>query len=120
MRLDYVKQLSRPQKGTQATTNALVVVGVAITDAAIPFIVEGYISLNLMQAGDTFLIVEEVRDQDDATYREYVRNTYSGVQAQPMIRITPKRCQGWRVSIQRTAGADRNVTYQFFTDKGAA
>lgn len=117
--LNRVKHLTRPQQGTQATTNVLTVVGAAIVHATIPFIVEGWLSLHNMQAGDTFLIVEEVRDQDDATYREFARNNYTGVQTSPMIWFTPKRCQGWRIRIQRTAGADRNVTYQFFQDIGA-
>ena len=105
---------SRAQKGTQATTNALVVIGAAITDA-IPFIIEAYISLNLMVAGDTFLVVEEIRDQDDATYREYGRTTFYDAQTSPMVWFESKVCQGWRISIQRTSGADRNITYQYFT-----
>jgi len=114
---DFLPSLarSRVQSGTQATTNALVVIGVAITAAALPFIVEGYISLNLMVAGDIFLVIEEIRDQDDATYREFWRAIFYDAQTSPMIRFKPKMCQGWRVSIQRTGGADRNVTYQFFT-----
>lgn len=105
---------TRDQDGSQATTNALAVVGVAIEDATDPFIVESFISLHNMQAGDTFLVIEEVRDEDDVTYREYDRNSYSGVQESPMVRFLAKMCQGWRLRIQRTAGADRIVTYQYF------
>lgn len=114
---DLIKHLTRPQKGTQSTTAALDVVGSAIEHATIPFIVEGWLSLHNMQAGDTFLVVEEIRDQDDATYREYGRNSYSDVQTSPMVHFSPKRCQGWRIRIQRTAGGDRDVTYQFFLDQ---
>lgn len=103
----------RVQSGTQATTNVLAVIGVAIANT-IPFSVEAFISLHNMVAGDTFLVLEEVRDQDDATYREYGRTTFYDVQTSPMIWFEPKVCQGWRLRIQRVSGADRDVTYQFF------
>lgn len=105
----------RVQNGTQATTAILTVIGAAI-ESTIPFEVSGYISLHNMIAGDTFLVVEEIRDSDDATYREYGRTTYNGAQTSPMIWFEHKICQGWRLRIQRTAGADKNVTYQFFQE----
>lgn len=107
--------ITRPQAGTQATTNALAVVGAAIVDT-VPFKVSGLLSLHNMQAGDTFLVIEEIRDQDDATYREYARASYSNVQTSPMVWFEEKVCQGWRVRIQRTAGADRDVTYQYLKE----
>jgi len=106
-------QPRRVQNGTQATTNALAVLGVAI-EGTIPFAVEAFISLNNMIAGDTFLVLEEVRDEDDATYREYGRTTFYDVQTSPMVWFEAKACQGWRIRIQRTAGADRDVTFQYF------
>lgn len=107
------KRFIRVQRGTQATTNVLAVIGVAI-EAGIPFEVTGYISLHNMVAGDTFLVLEEIRDQDDATYREHGRTTFYDVQTSPLVHFESKVCQGWRVRIQRVAGGDRNVTYQFF------
>lgn len=117
--LDRLTNLTRPQAGIQATTDVLAVVGAAIEDT-VPFKVSGFLSLDLMQAGDTFLVIEEIRDQDDVTYREYGRNSYSGVQTSPMVWFDPKVCQGWRVRIQRTAGSDRNVAYQFFKEVKSA
>ena len=117
--LDRIKNLTRPQDGSQNTTGALVTIGAAIVDT-VPFRVQGYISLHNMIAGDTFLVIEEVRDEDDATYREYGRNSYSGVQTSPMVRFIEKVARGWRVRIQRTAGADRAVTYQFFEEVASA
>ena len=111
--------MTRVQATTQATTNVLAVLGTAI-EGTVPFKVSGYLSLHNMQAGDTFLVIEEIRDQDDATYREYARNSYSDVQTSPMIWFEPKVCQGWRVRIQRTAGADRDVTYQYFREVASA
>ena len=105
---------SRPQKGTQATTNVLATVGAELTATA-PFKASGLLSLDLMQAGDTFLVTEEIRDQDDATWREYGRNSYTGVQASPMVHFSEKVCQGWRIRIQMTAGVNRDVTYQLFS-----
>lgn len=117
--LDYIKSLTRPQAGIQATTNVLAVVGAAI-EGAVPFKVSGLLSLHNMQAGDTFLVIEEIRDQDDATYREYARTSYSDVQTSPIIWFEEKICQGWRIRIQRTAGGDRNVTYQYFKEGRSA
>jgi len=110
-----ILNLTRPQNGTQATTNVLAVVGAAIA-SAVPFKVSGFLSLHNMQAGDTFLVIEEIRDQDDATYREYARTNYVGVPVSPMVWFEEKICQGWRIRIQRTAGGDRDVTYQYFTE----
>lgn len=103
----------RHQSGTQATTAVLAVLGAAI-ESPTPFMVESYISLHNMVAGDTFLVLEEIRDQDDATYREYGRTTFFDAQTSPMVHFEPKVCQGWRIRIQRIAGADKDVTYQFF------
>lgn len=107
---------ARVQDGTQATTNALAVLGAAIEDAVTPFKVSALISLHNMVLGDTFLVLEEIRDEDDATYREHARTTFFDVQTSPMIRFKEKVCQGWRIRIQRIAGADRQVTFQFFTE----
>jgi len=117
--LDRIKDLTRAQKGTQTTTGILTVIGAAVEDS-VPFKVSGVLSLHNMQAGDTFLVAEEIRDQDDATYREYARNSYSDAQTSPMIWFEEKVCQGWRVRIQRTAGVDREVTYQFFKEVQSA
>lgn len=113
--LDRIRHLTRPQAGTQATTADLTVVGAAI-ESAVPIRVSGYLSAHNLQVGDTVLVVEEIRDQDDTTYREYARASYSGVQNSPMVWFNEKVCQGWRVRVQRTAGVDRTLNYQFFTD----
>lgn len=117
--LKTVSILNRVQKGSQATTNALVVLGTAI-ESVLAFRVSGWLSLHNMQAGDMFLVVEEVRDQDDITYREHARNVYVGVQVSPIVHLTAKPCQGWRIRVQRTAGVDRAVTYQYFTEVKSA
>lgn len=111
--LNLLLALTRVQHGTQATTNVLTTIGTEIVSAT-PFRVSGLLSLHNMVAGDAFLIIEEIRDQDDATYRQYGGPTYVGAQGSPMIWFPEKACQGWRVRIQRAAGANRNVTYQFF------
>ena len=109
----HEKSPRRVQSGTQATTAALAVIGVAVEDVR-TFEVAGFISLHNMIAGDTFLVLEEVRDQDDVTYREYGRTTFYDVQTSPMVWFEAKVCMGWRIRIQRTAGADRDVTFQIF------
>ena len=104
--------ITRVQAATQATTNLLAVLGSAL-EGIEPFKVNGCLSLHNMQAGDDILVIEEIRDEDDATYREYARYTFEDVQTSPLVHFDEKICQGWRIRIQRTAGADRNVTYQY-------
>ena len=111
----HLIKLNRVQSGTQSTNNTLTTVGSEIEDTA-PFKASGFISLHNMQPGDTFLLIEEIRDYDDNTYREYERKSYSDEQINPMIYFNPKNCLGWRIRIQRTAGSDREISYQFFKE----
>jgi hypothetical protein len=104
----------RVLKGTQTTTAVLTTVGAELTATA-SFKASGLLSLHNMQVGDTFLVTEEIRDHDDTTWREYGRHSYADVQTSPMVHFSEKVCQGWRIRIQRTAGVDREVTYQFFS-----
>lgn len=103
------------QIGTQATTAALAVVGVVITPAN-PVEIEATLSLHNMVAGDIFLIIEETLDVNGVTYREEGRQVSYDVQTSPKTRFYAKVISGgWRIRIQRTAGVDRDVTYQFYT-----
>ena len=118
--IDDIKVLTRTQSGAQTITDAAAqVVGSAVEDT-VPFKISGFISLHNLALNDGFLMLEEVRDRDDATYREYARYTYSDVQTSPMIHFNEKVCRGWRIKMQRTAGANREITYQYFKEVQSA
>lgn len=71
-----------------------------------------WIFLDEMTASETFRINVYVKDQADGTMRQYLTQDYTGVQASPAIYISPVITKQFRVSIQRTAGTDREITWQ--------
>ena len=71
-----------------------------------------WLFLHNMTATETFVIRVYVRDQNGAVMRLYEQETFTGVQAVPAIFIPFVTTKQYRVSIQRTAGTDRAVTWQ--------
>jgi len=65
-----------------------------------------------LQAADTVVLKVYVYDENGTTMRLYETETISGVQADPSIFIPFIPTKQYRVSIQRTAGSDRAVTWQ--------
>jgi len=78
---------------------------------------EGHIDLASMQAADTVVIKEYIMLKSGGTYRLYDSATYSGVQAKPNLHVVklPAR-YGVRVTLQQTAGVNRNYDYNFFRE----
>lgn len=107
----------RVQNGTQATTNALATLGVQITSST-PFQIYAEINLSNMVSGDVFYVIEEKLDQDGVTWVVCSRSYYDARMIpetlSPMVYTEIRVGIGWRIRIQRTLGADRNVTYQFY------
>jgi hypothetical protein len=79
--------------------------------------VELYVDLTPMQAGDTITVKEYMVNQVLGAYVEYGSETYSGVQTIKLLHITPKpSTHGLKVTIQQTAGAMRTITHQNFIE----
>jgi len=76
---------------------------------------EGYIDLANMQAGDSVTIREYVRMKSGGTYRLYDDATYTDAQTKPALHIVklPTR-YGLRVTLEQTAGVNRDYDYNFF------
>ena len=76
---------------------------------------EGYIDLANMQAGDSVTIREYVRLKSGGTYRLYDSATYTDAQTKPALHIVklPTR-YGLRVTLEQTAGVNRDYDYNFF------
>lgn len=71
-----------------------------------------WLFLHNMTATETFVIRVYVRDQNTLTMRLYEQETITGVQSIPAVFIPFVTTKQYRVSIQRTAGTDRAVTWQ--------
>jgi len=79
------------------------------------YIIEGYIDLSSMQAGDTLEIREYIA-VDGANYAVYAYGTFSGAQDQPVVRFTRKTLQAamkYKVTVRQTAGTPRSFPYGF-------
>jgi hypothetical protein len=80
-------------------------------------VIELYVDLTPMQAGDTITVKEYMINQSSGAYVEYGSETYSGVQTIKMLHITPKpSTHGLKVTMQQTAGVMRTIPYQYFVE----
>jgi len=76
---------------------------------------EGYIDLANMQAGDSVTIRLYVKLKSGGTYRLYDSATYTDAQSKPALHVVklPTR-YGIRVTLEQTAGVNRDYDYNFF------
>lgn len=65
-----------------------------------------------MTSTETFVIKVYLKDQNGATMRLYHTTTLSGAQADPDWYVPFIATKQYKVTIQRTAGTDRAVTWQ--------
>jgi len=77
----------------------------------LPFVVEGYVDLTPMQAGDTIVVREYASlIESPLTYRLYATHTYSGAQTEPLVHFTKKfGAYAYRTTAQQTAGVNRTL-----------
>jgi len=79
------------------------------------YIIEGYIDLSAMQAGDALEIREYIA-VDGTNYAVYAYATLSGPQDQPVVRFTKKTLQAamkYKVTVKQAAGTPRSFPYGF-------
>jgi hypothetical protein len=80
-----------------------------------PARVSGYINLANMDAGDTVVIKQYVKLTEE--YKRYASETYTGVQENPILYITPKElASAIKVTIQQTSGAYKTFEYLFIKE----
>jgi len=76
---------------------------------------EGYIDLANMQAGDSVTIREYIRLKSGGTYRLYDSATYTDAQTKPALHLVKLPTKyGIRVTLEQTAGVNRDYDYNFF------
>ena len=75
----------------------------------------GYVFLEAMEAGDTIVIREYIKDVEDNVYRLYEDYSYSDAQTKPAIRIPPIVGKvGFKITAQQTVGTYREISYMWF------
>ncbi len=82
-----------------------------------PSRVSGYIDLSPLLGGDTVVVRHYVKAKSAGAWRCYAEETYTGVQAIPLVHITEKpENHGLKVSLQQTVGAFKTFDYEFFEE----
>ncbi len=78
--------------------------------------VSGYLDLAEMEAGDVITIRQYLTV--DGTYRKYHTESYSGVQADPMVYMTPKEVASkLKLTLEQTAGTFRGFPHDFILEE---
>lgn len=70
--------------------------------------------LHNMTGSDSFTVKVYLKDQNGGALRIYETEVYTGPQAEPAFYVAPLLTKEFKVTIQRTAGSDRVVTWQAF------
>ena len=79
-----------------------------------------FVDLTAMQAGDTIVVRQYMKIKAAGTFIKYADETYSGVQALPMLYVVTKPAKdGIRITIEQTAGTNRDYDWQTFQEKAA-
>ena len=83
-------------------------------------LLDGYVDLTPMQAGDTIVVREYMKVKAAGAYVKYAEETYSGVQSIALMHITTKPAKtSIKVTAEQTGGTFRTLDVQFFRRKEA-
>ncbi len=78
---------------------------------------EGYVDLSAMAEGDTVVLKRYVKIQEGGEYKLHASETYTGVQAEPLIRFPfIAGYYGIKVTLQQTSGTFKSFPYQFIKE----
>jgi len=76
---------------------------------------DGYVDLTPMQAGDTIVIRQSMKVKAAGAYVKYAEETYSGAQTIPLLHVVTKTAKtSIKVTAEQTAGTNRTLDVQFF------
>jgi len=79
-----------------------------------PFRLDGYVDLQHLRDGDRVVLRQYVRIKPDGALKLYEASEYVGIQAKPMVHITPKTfLYGVLVTIQQTEGTYKVIDWEF-------
>lgn len=78
----------------------------------------GYIDLSNMEDGDEVIIKQRMRVKPGGNYKQYAKETYVGVQENPLIYITTKVLgYGGKITLQQTGGSLKSFDYEFISEE---
>ena len=79
-------------------------------------VLDGWVSLENMQSGDSVTIVRYVKSLSGGNLEQCgPAAVYSGVQGDPVVHFLPATVpQELKITLQQTAGTYRNFPYQFY------
>jgi len=83
-------------------------------------LLDGFVDLTPMQAGDTITIREYMKAKAAGAYVKYAEAVYSDAQTIPLLRVVTVAAKtSIKVTAQQTAGTNRTLDVQFFRRKQA-
>jgi len=83
-------------------------------------LLDGYVDLGPMEAGDTIVIREYMIVKAAGSYAKYAEASYSDVQSLPLLHVVTKTAaRSIKVTAQQTAGVNRTLDVQFFRRRQA-
>ena len=84
-------------------------------DRSEPFRIEGYIDLSNMKTGDEVIIRQYIKIKPDGELKKYWEEKYNGIQANPIVYITPKpSIYGILITLQQTSGTYISYDWEFY------
>jgi hypothetical protein len=111
--LDRLLAPTSPLEGTLSADGTEQIVVEAT--GTLEFQLDGYIDLTNMASGDTVVVREYMKIQPAGSYVKYAQEPYSGAQDIPLLHVLTKPARyGLKVTLQQTAGTNRDYPYQFF------
>ena len=79
--------------------------------------ISGNIDLSNIQVGDTVILKQYIQVTVGGGWKKYMSESYSGLQANPLVYITPKETDfGIKITLEQTAGVMRNYEYNFMKE----
>ena len=114
-RLDSIPAFETPVEASIALTGpATEDILVEKTDDKLAYL-DGFVDLTPMQAGDTIVVRQYMQIKAAGAYAKYAEESYSDVQAIPLLHITTKPCKDKvKVTAEQTAGTNRTLDVQFY------
>lgn len=117
-KIDKVQNFQEDQTGTLTATGAEDTIRelTGTTDLKL----HCFIDLTAMQAGDTIKVRQYMTIKSAGSPIKYAEEEYSGVQALPMLYVVTKPAKyGIKITLEQTAGTNRDYDWQTFTEQAA-
>jgi len=112
-RLDNIPAYETPVEASIVMTG-LEVVLVEKTDDKIG-VLDGYVDLSTMEAGDTIVIRQFMQVKAAGAYVKYAEESYDGVQTIPLLHVVTKTAKDKiKVTAEQTGGTNRTLDVQFY------